>query len=880
MLYNLLNVKRLRPSLTTNKLWLATLFVFVLSASKASAQEKNQPKADPQATVVEGGARFTILTPRLLRMEWSNSKEFVDDASLVVINRKLPLPSFRTERQNGWLVIRTSEVELRYHIGTGKFTSENLSVKWLRPQNSFTWNAGVTQRGNLQGTARTLDGRDGDHYSNGEKINLGPGLLSTEGWTLIDDSKSLLFDQSSWQWVKNRPTGEEQDWYFMAYGHNYKQAIYDYTCIAGKIPLPPRYAFGYWWSRYWSYSDNEVRQMVNNFSKYNLPLDVFVVDMDWHYTDSLRAKGDAFGSPQHWTGWTWNRRLFPNPDAFLKYMKNDGLKVTLNLHPASGIAPYEEPYAQFAKAMQFDTSTHKNIPFAASNKAYMKTLFDVVLHPMEKKGIDFWWLDWQQWPNDKAIPSLSNTWWLNYVFFSDMEKNTTKRPMLYHRWGGLGNHRYQIGFSGDAIISWKSLAYQPYFTSTASNVLYGYWSHDIGGHYFDRGGQTFDPELYARWMQFGALSPIFRTHSGKNATVNKDIWNFRGEYYDALTDAIQLRYQLHPYIYTMARKAYDTGISLCRPLYYDYPEEKAAYTDSSEYKFGDDLLVAPIGAPMKEGLSKMQVWLPPGNSWFEWNTGTLLKGGQTVTRSFSITEYPLYAKAGAVIPLYPTVKNLNQQPQQQIIGLFPGGDGETTIYEDQGNSKDYATAYATTKVTSKHLTGRQQVVTILPRKGTYPQMPTSRTYALRLFGAEMPQAILVNGKKLDYTMHPDQAHWSYDGNNLTVNIPLPKQNCSVKQTVTIQYSKTESADINTGLVRNFRRLTKAMEILKSKDADIILPEIAGRCEETGLQLQYYPGQYYKTLQYFKTNYPKVVEATRERTNAKNAEWLENYLKQD
>jgi hypothetical protein len=168
----------------------------------------------------------------------------------------------------------------------------------------------------------------------------------------------------------------------------------------------------------------------------------------------------------------------------------------------------------------------------------------------------------------------------------------------------------------------------------------------------------------------------------------------------------------------------------------------------------------------------------------------------------------------------------------------------------------------------------------LPRKGTYNGMPASRTYTLRLFGAEMPQTVLVNGKKLDYTTLPDQTHWSYDGNNLTANIPLAKQNCSLKQTIIIQYSKADSLDINTGIVKNFRRLTKAMEILKSKDADIILPEIAGRCEETGLGLQYYPAQYYQTLRYFKANYPNLVEATRQRTTAENADWLKTYLKVD
>lgn len=132
--------------------------------------------------------------------------------------------------------------------------------------------------------------------------------MATDGWTLIDDSQGLLFDDNKdWDWVKERPANGGQDWYFMAYGHDYKAALKDYTLFAGKVPLPPRYAFGYWWSRYWLYSDREFRNLIDNFHTYQIPLDVLVVDMDWHYTE--QGKGG-------WTGWTWNRDLFPNPKEF------------------------------------------------------------------------------------------------------------------------------------------------------------------------------------------------------------------------------------------------------------------------------------------------------------------------------------------------------------------------------------------------------------------------------------------------------------------------------------------------------------------------------------------------------------------------------------
>lgn len=855
--------------------------VMLAQKTTVPAASAMHPLANPKAVVEAGQARFTVLTPRLIRLEWTSSKPFMDKPTLMVINRDLPVPRFTAKTENAELIIRTDELELRYKTGSGKFNADNVTITSLAKDQFFSWSPGKTQKGNLKGTSRTLDNYDGDyHIWDKKKMELEDGLLATDGWTMIDDSKKLLFDNAEWPWVMDHPTKDYQDFYFFGYGRQYKKALYDYTQIAGRVPLPPRYAFGYWWSRYWSYSDNEMRDVVGNFKSHNVPLDVFVIDMDWHQTDSLRTKYDVFDQTKHWTGWTWNKRLFPSPANALSWMKTNDLKVTLNLHPASGVAPFEEPYQRMAKALNFDTSTKANIPYEGSNKRFMSTLFNQVLHPMEKTGVSFWWLDWQQWANDKKIPELNNTWWLNYVFFTDMERTSTTRPLLYHRWGGLGNHRYQLGFSGDAVISWKSLAFQPYFTSSASNVLYGYWSHDIGGHQFGPGSdQKLDPELYVRWMQYGALSPIFRSHSSKNANLNKEVWNFSGQYYDALKEAINLRYELAPYIYTMARKTYETGISLCRPLYYDYPNADQSYKFQSEYMFGDDMLIAPIVEAMDKGQSKLNVWLPEGSSWFEWNTGTLLKGGQEVKRTFSLDEYPIYVKAGAVVPSYKQIQNLSVQPERSVIDIFPGADGSASVYEDAGNSKKYATEYASTAITSKHLSGRKQQITINTRKGTYPGMPLARTYVVRLVGAEMPRSILVNGKKMDYVVEPGVNTWNYDGKNLTVEISLPKTNCAQQQLITVQYDTNDQMDVNTGLVRKFRQLSKTVTALKFKDADIILPEMVGRSEETNRSLSYYPAEFYKNLRYFESQFNNLPQAIKGTTNKDNVKWFEEQIEQ-
>jgi len=207
----------------------------------------------------------------------------------------------------------------------------------------------------------------------------------------------------------------------------------------------------------------------------------------------------------------------------------------MNLHPASGIQPYEDVYPAFANAMGIDPVTQKYIPFDITNKKYARNFLDLVLHPMEKEGIDFWWLDWQQW-GKTAIKGVNPTFYLNYVLFSDMERRNEKRALLFHRWGGLGNHRYQIGFSGDTHITWASLDYQPYFTSTAANVGYGFWSHDIGGHM--SGDQQKNPELYTRWIEWGAFSPILRTHSTKNPNIERRIWAYPVDYFYAMRNAI------------------------------------------------------------------------------------------------------------------------------------------------------------------------------------------------------------------------------------------------------------------------------------------------------------------------------------------------------
>lgn len=861
------------------KLILLVSVLFSLYACRQSEQKiqtvrtkEIDPVAKADAVVISGNARFTVLTPGLIRLEWDSLGKFEDHASLTFITRNLPVPKFSKTENGGFLQIATEKLTLKYKTGSGKFSPENLEIIY-HDKTPVSWKPGTPNNGNLKGTTRTLDGCNGGTNWVGDTITLENGIISRDGWYLADDSKNFLFDTTDWNWVMPRPEGNRQDWYFFGYGKDYKGALYDFTRVAGKIPIPPKYAFGYWWSRYWSYTDEELRELVADMDRFDLPLDVMVIDMDWHITDNLSWKKpitDEFGQSVGWTGFTWNKNLFPDPDKFIQWTNDKNISTTMNLHPASGVAPWEIQYAAFAKAMNIDTTGHKNIPFEIADKKFAENYFNILLHPMQEKGIDFWWLDWQQWPFSKKYPGLSNTFWLNYCHFTDMQREGKVRPMLYHRWGGLGNHRYQIGFSGDAIITWKSLAYQPYFTTTASNVGYGYWSHDIGGHMWGnlpKEQQVMNPELTTRWTQFGVFSPILRHHSTKNPSIYKEAWLYPNENFKAMHDAINLRYALFPYIYTNAREAYETGISIVRPMYYEYPEMEEAYTYHNQYMFGDDMIVAPVinHAPEGDNQAIVKVWLPKGQ-WYEWYTGTTLEGGKVYDRKFLINEIPVYVKAGAIIPMYPKIKNLKETVDELVLTVFPGENSETKVYEDQGNNDLYRqNEFSYTTITKLKGNDGSITLTVNPREGSFQGMSADRSYHIRLVGSMVPESVTVDGKIYDYAANETCCTWTYSGNDLTTHIIIPKTPCSSHLTVTVKYTAdaVNNASLLNGKIGQFSRYRIAGRYIKVAwgfvDAGP-LPAIVTKTEQTATRIQYNPQNLIEELKNFDIGYAEAPVA--------------------
>lgn len=759
------------------------LFTFILAlftVMQSYAQEEYNPVADPDAVVQSGNMRFTVLTPQMIRIQYSSKKVFEDRATFAVVNRRLPVPAFTTSEEDGYLYIKTEAVTLKYRTGSNPTTLRNrpefLSVTFNMNGHEVVWYPGKDDALNLKGTTRTLDNGRGDS-KRGELEN---GILSRGGWALIDESASAKrgdgsrtfafepMEEGGMDWAKPLADESATDWYILCYGHDYKKALGDYVKIAGRIPMPPDYMFGYWYSKYQRYTAQDFMDITMDIENNRIPIDIMIMDMDWH--------------KDGWTGWSWNTSLIPDPKGLINWMHQHNMKVSLNLHPADGVNNYEDNFAQMCADLGKDPGTTTNIPWQLEDYNFYKAMFKNIIRLRESEGVDFWWIDWQQRLTNNNLAGLGETFWCNHVFYEDMRLNRPEhRPVIFHRWGGLGSHRYPIGFSGDTFATFPTLAFQPYFTATASNVGFGYWGHDLGGH--QQPGDN-DPELYLRWMQFGVFTPIFRTHATNAANIERRIWVY--ENFPSLLKTVQLRYAMFPYIYTAAREAYDTGVSMCRPLYYDHPEDANAYKYEDEYMFGNDILVAPIVTPADADKTvRRTVWLPEGK-WWNVCRSKMMDGNVTFTDTYGLEDIPYFYKAGSIIVNNPPQKSVTTKAPTLILKVVPGADGSYSLYEDEGDTELYKDGVFSRTEFTQTRNAQSVTLNIGARTGVYPGMPDERAYRAEFIGSEKPERVLINGNEAA------SGTWSYDSDNRTVTVNIPTASCDVPIAIELRYAVLQS----------------------------------------------------------------------------------------
>lgn len=715
------------------------------------------PAMNPATTLQGEHWRIGLITESLIRLEWSDSGEFEDRATLMAVDRAF-LPSgavdYTTGERDGMLVVETPALRLTYD--RKPFSKEGLTivVKGVPDSQFNTWHYGDDPKGNLGGTARTLDEADG-------AIPLGQGVISRDGWAVLDDSASNVFVTADAD--GNLPDGvvayggigvaprdhRETDIYFFGYGRRYREAVHDFQKLSGPAPLLPRYALGNWWSRYYRYSEEEYLDLMDRFKREGIPFTTSVIDMDWHLVNDVDPK---YGSG--WTGYTWNPKLFPDPKRFLDGLHERGLRTTVNIHPRDGIRAFEKPYAKAAATVGVDADAQEPVEFDLTNPKFVQAYFDMH-HDLEADGIDFWWIDWQQGGVTRQ-PGLDPLWVLNHMHYCDSARDG-RWPLTFSRFAGPGSQRYPVGFSGDTVITWKSLKFQPYFTSTASNIGYGWWSHDIGGHMF---GYR-DEELEARWYQLGAFSPINRLHSSCSPFSGKEPWNFHEPVRSAMVDVLRLRQALMPYLYTMNWRAAVDGDPIVEPMYWANPNLGESYEVPDEFRFGTELVVAPVVDPMDNASmrGKADAWLPQGD-WFDFFGGRRYTAADPAGRRLAvwrtIDRIPVFAKAGGIVPMQSDpLSDMTVNPRALDVVVFPGADGSFAMREDSGEFHDVCAdaaaaqeaATAVTAMTWQWDDGRSPQFVIEAPTGNTSVVPERRDWTLIFRGvARSAMQVIVGGE--------------------------------------------------------------------------------------------------------------------------------------
>ncbi|RSX46007.1 TIM-barrel domain-containing protein [Bifidobacterium castoris] len=687
----------------------------------------------PADQIVQGGHwRISVLTDSLIRLEWSADGEFEDRPTQTVLNRALGREIHaRITRLDGGVRIDTPALRLEYD---GKpFSKEGLSVivKGVPGSQFNTWHYGDEPKGNLKGTAKTLDEADG-------AIPLGDGVLSRDGWAVLDDTDdNVIAERAQVNGVDNPfgtwPTArvrdaDRRDLYFFGYGLRFTEAVEDFHRLTGPTPLIPRFALGNWWSRFYRYGQREYLDLMDRFAAEGIPFTVSVIDMDWHITDPDPKYGSG------WTGYSWNTDLFPDRRGFLRELHGRGLHVTLNEHPRDGIRAFEDEYPQVARDMRIDPASGDPVEFDPSSPRFMDAYL-TMMERLSRDGVDFWWVDWQQGGVTRQR-GLDPLWMLNHSRYLDSGRDG-HWPLTFSRYAGPGSHRYPIGFSGDTVMTWESLDFQPRFTATASNIGYGWWSHDIGGHML---GYR-DDELEARWYQYGVFSPINRLHSSSSPFSGKEPWNFPEPVRSAMVRSLRLRQALIPYLYTMNHRAARDGRPLVEPMYWQHPQQDAAYWYPNEYRFGTELVAAPITRrnDPESRRGRADLWLPQGE-WFDFFDGrryTAGSGGRRLSVWRTIDATPVFAKAGAIIPMQevgdgPALNTIANPRHMQVLA-FPG-DGTFTLIEDDGVWAHVRDGRCARTVISQQWDRRGMRLIVEPASGEAGCVPRLRDWTFTIRG--------------------------------------------------------------------------------------------------------------------------------------------------
>lgn len=695
--------------------------------------ELEKLKAKEESVIKGQHYRISVLTERLLRLEYSPSGVFYDNKTQLVSFRNFEKPQFEVQEDERYLVIKTKYFSLSYNkeknFDGGKVVpTSNLHVDLVSTDR--TWYYKHPEVRNLKGICVGLDGSE-------EDLKLRNGLYSLDGFVSLDDSNNYIFDEND-KLIKRSEKGI--DLYLFMYGNDFSLALKDYFQLTGYPPMIPRYALGNWWCRDLEYTTDEIMDVVSHFEKLDIPISVFLLDKEWH----IRKSSD---NQLLDTGYTFNKELIPEPEKLLKDLHEKNIHVGVHYDPINGIFPHELHYPEIAK--YFGITDNKIIAFDPLNPVLLDAVFKFLLKPLRDMGVDFFWNDFK-----KTDTGLDNLWFLNYYLLRGDPNDLSVRDVILARSTPLNPHLQAITYTGKTMVGWESLRKIPMYNQNAANAGVSWISHDVAGNY----GGTEEEELYIRSIELATYSPILRFHAPRGRYYRREPWRWNARTLEVVDDYLKHRHRLIPYIYSKAYLYHHDGIPLIKPLYYDNPWVYDDTNFKNEYYFGE-LLVAPI-LQKKEILINRTVqkfYLPEG-VWYDFKTGKKFPGKKEHISFFRDEDYPVFAKRGAIIPLDNShKKNFTGNPDALEIHVFPGENNVFQLYEDDGVSDMYKSdKFLITQIDYNYLPSNYTII-IRNIAGMRGIVPDYRDYKIRFRNTKEAQDILAyfNDTELETVSYED-----------------------------------------------------------------------------------------------------------------------------
>ena len=651
--------------------------------------------------------RFTILTDRLIRLEYNDKGIFEDRPTSRIIKRKFPKVNFQLSQTETILQISTSYFTLAYvknkPFTSGKLTPGN-NLKITLNQTEHSWYYGHPEARNFGGITYSLDNFEG-------KLKLDKGLYSTDGFAVLDDSDSYVVDEKGTFQLRDNKT---IDIYVFMYRKDLGLCLKDYYSITGYPMLPSRSTFGNWWYKDYPYTNKEIENLLSKFKEEKIPISNILLG-----ENSLK-KDDKFLIEEQ------NINISSLRQTCNKYQVRLGLTSTPNIIIKEGTITYKN-------LLNIGLNIKGNYPLLPIDNQKINIYDTVGTKSWLGQGIENIYIDYENKKDKNILALLSKHTFALYNLLQN------KRPTIFTRNHNNAIHQEGIVYVGKTKVDWEILSILPRYFQAASNNGISYVAAPIGGYY--GGIETF--ELYIRYIQLGVFSSILLLGCDNGKYYKREPWRWNEAESEIIKKYLTLRNKLVPYIYTEGYIYSKSGSPIIQPLYYKYPKIYDEPNYKSQYFFGRQMLVCPIIKKKNTIMNRVvqRMFIPEG-TWYELESGKKYPGNKYYMSFYKDEDYPVFVREGSIIVLSNNLTTDN--PKDIEVLVFPGKNNTYQLYEDDGISNNYKNGTFTITNYTLNCDVNKYELSIESNGNT--GIPEARNYKIRFKNAKATSIIAKSGE--------------------------------------------------------------------------------------------------------------------------------------